>query len=160
MFSDSREPRIASSASDPEGQSIDQESGSGGARPKVRPPVANSAGSETRTDQRRPPQTTCVPRFTTPRPNCPVCNADHALHSCGKFLRQTLEQRMRTVAEKELCANCFRRSHDTSQCYIRKCFDCGHAPHNSLLCPKKQGRPAIQSEVNVVGTTSDQTRRS
>lgn len=77
---------------------------------------------------------------------CVVCNENHAVHRCSKFLKSNLMARRKIVREHSLCNNCLRASHYVKDCMARACLRC-NVKHNSLLCPEN---PNLQGTANVV----------
>jgi hypothetical protein len=70
---------------------------------------------------------------TTGNPvKCVMCNKNHNLYQCQKFLSLSVAQRQNTVKQHKLCENCLRATHKTESCNSGNCRQC-HKRHNSLL---------------------------
>lgn len=64
--------------------------------------------------------------------SCVLCNGNHSLYACDKFLDVSSSDKLKIVDQYKLCRNCLRASHPTADCYFGPCRDC-HKKHNSLL---------------------------
>lgn len=76
-------------------------------------------------------------KFLTPLPPCRVCQGNHGLFKCAKFLAMSYATRLAKVEEWQLCNSCLGRKHATATC--PKGYNCVRCPgevHNSALCPK------------------------
>ncbi|XP_035457953.2 uncharacterized protein LOC118281482 [Spodoptera frugiperda] len=66
---------------------------------------------------------------------CPLCNNEHVLMQCDKFINMDISQRNKTVAKLKLCKNCLF-SHGNNNCNSRKtCREC-NSKHHTLLHTK------------------------
>ena len=64
---------------------------------------------------------------------CPLCNGQHALVKCSKFLKSSVDERSEFIRSKALCFGCFKSGHMSSGCRNRSiCKECGRH-HHSLL---------------------------
>ncbi|XP_073826138.1 uncharacterized protein [Musca autumnalis] len=64
---------------------------------------------------------------------CGLCQEDHALSSCRRFLGLTLHQRYETVERRSYCRNCLARSHLAPDCpSLISCRRCD-LRHHTLL---------------------------
>ena len=64
---------------------------------------------------------------------CPLCNGQHALVKCSKFLKSSVDERSEFIRSKALCFGCFKSGHMSSGCRNRSiCKECGRR-HHSLL---------------------------
>lgn len=66
-------------------------------------------------------------------PPCAQCSGPHGIYKCQTFASLTFSDKLKTVQEKRLCANCLRNDHKLEQCTsTRTCRFC-NANHNTLL---------------------------
>lgn len=68
---------------------------------------------------------------------CNNCNGAHTMYSCQKFKAMSLDEKKKTVREKNLCWNCFSPNHrvNSQSCKAGTCKRCNKGlKHNSLLC--------------------------
>lgn len=63
---------------------------------------------------------------------CLVCNANHPLYACQRFLDMNIESRLKCVKDGKLCTNCLREGHSLANCKFGPCRKCD-TKHNSLL---------------------------
>ncbi|XP_062703695.1 uncharacterized protein LOC134286139 [Aedes albopictus] len=69
-------------------------------------------------------------------PNCPACEKQrHSIFDCSVFNGLDAKGRMKVVADKKLCSNCFRSDHFARNC--RSKFSCKHCSrrHHSMIHP-------------------------
>lgn len=80
-------------------------------------------------------------------PNCWICNLDHAVHACNKFLRLTKADRFKLLAAyDDVCHNCFCFGHvaercwkpDGCRCNTHRCQCGAKHGHNSTICAGKR----------------------
>lgn len=72
------------------------------------------------------------PAATSAR-DCSLCQHNHALHHCPKFLAYSPSKRLTTVTPLRRCFNCLSGHHRTDDCLNpRRCRLCGQA-HRTLL---------------------------
>lgn len=64
---------------------------------------------------------------------CSLCNEQHALYTCHKFLNLSVKDRLEFIHNKHLCINCMRAGHNVDNCVFGPCRKCDKK-HNSLLC--------------------------
>lgn len=64
--------------------------------------------------------------------SCVMCNDNHSLYSCSKFLALSHNDKLKFVINKNLCQNCLRVGHTVDTCYFGPCRQC-NKKHNSLL---------------------------
>lgn len=64
---------------------------------------------------------------------CLLCNNQHPLYSCQKFLDLNANNRFNFIKEKNLCINCMRSGHTVGNCVFGPCRKCDQK-HNSLIC--------------------------
>lgn len=79
---------------------------------------------------------------------CSMCNGNHSLYSCSKFLGLSVTDRQSFVENKKLCKNCLRHGHAANDCYFGPCRKC-NIKHNSLLhseCYKENALLTVQAE--------------
>lgn len=87
---------------------------------------------------------------------CAMCNGDHSLYSCNSFLNLSITDRVKLVTNKNLCLNCLRKGHTTSDCYFGPCRQC-HKKHNSLLHMDNSEEGALQSSSSAASQVSQAT---
>ena len=64
---------------------------------------------------------------------CPLCNGQHALVKCSKFLKSSVDERSEFIRSKALCFGCFKSGHMSSGCRNRSiCKECGRRHHTLL----------------------------
>ncbi|XP_064643076.1 uncharacterized protein LOC135497244 [Lineus longissimus] len=91
-----------------------------------------------------------TPKSQSPFPVsvCPLCNDNHHLYRCFKFVNRRPEERRKIVQDKKLCLNCLR-SHDVSQCTPSlRCREdnCAQAHHTLLHLDSKS---AMSASINI-----------
>ena len=66
--------------------------------------------------------------------DCVLCKPEkHPLHVCPKWLGFSVDQRLKHVQDKKLCANCLGVGHATATCKSTyRCRDCGQAHHTTI----------------------------
>lgn len=75
--------------------------------------------------------------FFTAFGNCPLCDGNHVLMQCAKFVDMDITQRNNTVAKLKVCKNCLYR-HENTECNSRKtCKECNSKHHTLLHNTKK-----------------------
>lgn len=94
-----------------------------------------------------------------PNPNsnnrqCKLCQENHPLYKCAKFLKLDLKSRNSKVRELELCFNCLSPSHKSNLCPKDPCRRC-EAKHNSSLCKENP----LNRAVNVVKNENVHTKK-
>ncbi|XP_043466955.1 uncharacterized protein LOC122501502 [Leptopilina heterotoma] len=97
----------------------------------------------------KPPQSssqTKVKSFLTKKLNCLICDEDHHLQNCSKFLSLSPQQRVEKIKPLKICLNCLRPNHFIKDCKSQGCKKC-QMKHNTLLHFEK-------------ATTSDETNSS
>ena len=61
---------------------------------------------------------------------CPLCNGQHALIKCSKFLKSSVDERSEFICSKALGFSCFKSGHMSSGCHNRSiCKECGRRHH-------------------------------
>jgi len=63
---------------------------------------------------------------------CIICNENHAIYRCSKFLQLSPTERLALAKEKQLCFNCLRTGHSVVDCNRSSCRECSKK-HNTLL---------------------------
>lgn len=97
------------------------------------------------------------PRGRTQLPPCPLCQADHGLFKCEKFLKMKLNSRSEFVRGNMLCQICLRSGHVSEKCPKPQyaCKKCPGESHNTLVCPKhKQPIGDLAEDVKNVSRNS------
>ncbi|XP_047027518.1 uncharacterized protein LOC124635626 [Helicoverpa zea] len=75
---------------------------------------------------------------------CPLCNNDHVLMQCDKFINMDILQRNKTVAKLKLCKNCLY-SHGNNNCNSRKtCRECNSKHHTLLHTKPSDSEPTAE----------------
>lgn len=97
-------------------------------------------------------------------PPCRMCQADHGLFACPKFLALSINARTQKVHELDLCVVCLGRHNPRSPCpKMVFCRNCKTAAHNTVLCPKSLSNNdnvtirAITSHEETNASTSEQS---
>ncbi|XP_045445808.1 uncharacterized protein LOC123653874 [Melitaea cinxia] len=68
-----------------------------------------------------------------PMRNCLLCNDNHYLYTCPKFLTLSVLERLNFVKDKSVCTNCLRTGgHTAESCTFSHCKIC-QIKHNTLL---------------------------
>nr|XP_044248533.1 uncharacterized protein LOC108064316 isoform X3 [Drosophila takahashii] len=89
---------------------------------------------------------------------CRVCRGVHPLKKCVRFLRLTMEKRLRAVLINGYCANCLAHEHSGEFCRSgNKCRQCDGA-HHTLLHMRKL--PRSRSRSPYTGSRSPRHTRS
>ncbi|XP_018575579.1 uncharacterized protein LOC108914291 [Anoplophora glabripennis] len=68
----------------------------------------------------------------TNKSSCALCNNEHTIQNCPKFLALSSVEKYQEARRLRLCVNCLRDNHITKHCKALKCRKCGKA-HNTLL---------------------------
>ncbi|XP_063697861.1 uncharacterized protein LOC134828804 [Culicoides brevitarsis] len=85
---------------------------------------------------------------------CVVCNDQHLLYLCPKFLSMTPLQRKYEVTKKRLCYNCLNE-HSVKECNSNKtCKECGKFHHTLIHIPPKQSQVNLVTALNVLLATA------
>ncbi|XP_065368820.1 uncharacterized protein LOC135961250 [Calliphora vicina] len=68
---------------------------------------------------------------------CILCERNHNLRICSKFIGFSLKQRNSFVLQNDICKNCLSLSHRVSDCISRyRCNQCGNKHHSMLHMQK------------------------
>ncbi|XP_070156735.1 uncharacterized protein [Polyergus mexicanus] len=62
---------------------------------------------------------------------CYLCQGNHFMYCCDKFLALAIDDRFKEVSRLKLCTNCLRNDHFVKACKIRSCRECS-GRHNTL----------------------------
>nr|XP_044248535.1 LOW QUALITY PROTEIN: uncharacterized protein LOC123002433 [Drosophila takahashii] len=90
-------------------EAIDDVRPSGSSQAQPRASTSNSASRRINSYETR-----VTPR--QPR-GCDLCNREnHPIRTCAQFLRMTVDQRIAYIKRKQLCLNCFARTHQLRDC--------------------------------------------
>ncbi len=67
------------------------------------------------------------------RPPCPLCNQDHGLGRCTKFISMQPPERKALLAKEKRCYLCFQKGHNVGRCIFS--YFCAHCKqrHHTLL---------------------------
>lgn len=63
---------------------------------------------------------------------CKMCNADHFIGSCKRFLELNIQERRNIVKENNLCFNCLKLNHKVMHCKSSNCKKCNRKHHTLL----------------------------
>ncbi|CAG7729883.1 unnamed protein product, partial [Allacma fusca] len=75
-------------------------------------------------------------------PSCPVCKEEHLLFRCSKYISLSVESRVKVLQNNNLCFNCLRKGHSSTQCTNEKrCAKCQRNHHTTIHYEKKQENP-------------------
>lgn len=90
-----------------------------------------------------------APQTSPPTPagidsyRCRVCRGVHALRKCQRFLRLTVEKRLRAVLINKYCPNCLAHEHSKGVCRSgARCRVCQRAHHTLLHLRTEDKRPS------------------
>ncbi|KAJ8733938.1 hypothetical protein PYW07_014489 [Mythimna separata] len=76
---------------------------------------------------------------------CIMCDSNHSLYSCNKFLQLSVGEKSKFIDEKKLCRNCLRVGHTEKNCWFGPCKQC-NLKHNSLLhCDGNASNESLQA---------------
>ncbi|XP_065365302.1 uncharacterized protein LOC135958326 [Calliphora vicina] len=71
--------------------------------------------------------------LNTQHSKCILCERNHNLRICSKFIGFSLKQRNCFVLQNDICKNCLSLSHRVSDCISRyRCNQCGNKHHSML----------------------------
>ncbi|XP_076380821.1 uncharacterized protein LOC117219916 [Megalopta genalis] len=76
---------------------------------------------------------------------CAICNEQHVIAQCPKFLAMPFSKRFDTVKQSRLCFNCLLPGHSVKSCTRSKCRKCGKL-HNTLLHRETTSQESLVSE--------------
>nr|XP_033325360.1 uncharacterized protein LOC117219916 [Megalopta genalis] len=76
---------------------------------------------------------------------CVVCNEQHVIAQCPKFLAMPFSKRFDTVKQSRLCFNCLLPGQSVKSCTRSKCRKCGK-PHNTLLHRETTSQESLVSK--------------
>ncbi|CAG9133832.1 unnamed protein product [Plutella xylostella] len=63
---------------------------------------------------------------------CPLCNFEHELYRCKRFIAMSPETKLRAISKHKICLNCLYKHHDKTCNSTKRCKEC-NAEHNTLL---------------------------
>ena len=94
------------------------------------------------------------PSAEQPDQTCPLCNGQHTLVKCNKFLKKSVDDRSEFLRSKGLCYGCFGNGHVSSGCRNRAtCKECGRR-HHTLLHIVKPNNQRPDSKMTATPPTS------
>lgn len=74
--------------------------------------------------------------FKRPRPSadprCAICNGNHEIRDCPRFLKMSLKDRETELYRRNICINCLSTTHTVKFCLDNPCKICKKR-HNSML---------------------------
>ncbi|KAH9644279.1 hypothetical protein HF086_003778 [Spodoptera exigua] len=86
--------------------------------------------------------------------NCVICNQEHRLFECTRFISMSLDERNDVVSKYKLCINCFKPGHRAYNCKSFGCKICKYK-HNALL---HRNRPQSEDSSTKVSSTQAVTK--
>ena len=91
---------------------------------------------------------------------CRVCRGIHPLRKCNRFLRLSVEKRLRAVLINKYCSNCLAHQHSGQSCRSKdKCRKCGQ-DHHTLLHMREQGSSSTRRSRSSTQPNASQQHRS
>lgn len=71
---------------------------------------------------------------------CSVCNKSHFTNKCFKYIKMSVEERLRLVESLNLCSLCLNAGHNSANCNKKdfKCGKCSGGHHTTLHVPITQ----------------------
>lgn len=72
-----------------------------------------------------------IAHTSTNKFKCYLCNENHPIYRCPKFLASSISDRLQHVNKLDICKNCLSR-HSDNKCKFKGCKKCGKF-HNNLL---------------------------
>ncbi|XP_076749564.1 uncharacterized protein LOC143422648 [Xylocopa sonorina] len=86
--------------------------------------------------------------FNTSIMACPLCKSStHRIYDCESLRSKSVPERARAIAQANLCSNCLRKGHSSSQCRSMKCRICDGL-HHTLLHQETE-EPSTDTEPTV-----------
>ena len=99
---------------------------------------------------RPPPQAYSHPQSYAPKyPTCSICQAPHRVLYCPKFKSFSLEVKMKSIKDHNLCYGCLRPGHRSSKCRSRETCDICKRGHPTVIhtdSPMKPTDPPQRTE--------------
>ncbi len=87
--------------------------------------------------------------------SCILCQGDHKIWKCDKFIGMAVKERREFAVEKGLCFNCLLAGHRVSQCKLRIiCPQCNRR-HNTLLHYDNSVEESFRNECSKAGESDD-----
>lgn len=83
--------------------------------------------------------------------NCILCNTNHMIFYCKKFLQKNVNDRIKLIKTAKACFNCLKIGHFTNNCKATKCKLC-NAAHNTLLHTNQEN---VTKEKELLKQTND-----
>lgn len=68
----------------------------------------------------------------TSKATCNICNSDHVIYQCPRFIHSTHAERIAMTRQHGLCFNCLRANHSARQCKSSLCRKCNQRHHTLL----------------------------
>ncbi|XP_031575420.1 uncharacterized protein LOC116309028 [Actinia tenebrosa] len=95
------------------------------------------------------------------------CEKSHDLEECKDFVKKTLEERKKFIAEKHLCFACYGTKHRSKGCTNKKVYRTCNKPHPTSLHvdnfnPKEQqkSKDESKSDSTTIGSTCTDTKET
>ena len=92
-----------------------------------------------------------VSSTTDNSPTCHYCKGQHYIYACIKFKELSPEKRLEAAKAAQLCTNCLRNNHTTSNCKSISCQKCKKR-HNTLLHSDRSDKKEENSSPATVNT--------
>ncbi|XP_059224813.1 uncharacterized protein LOC131997647 [Stomoxys calcitrans] len=94
-------------------------------------------------------QSYMVKSDATPRA-CRVCQKNHALRQCSKFISMSLTEKREFIAQHKICENCLSYGHKVTDCRIKKlCQECNQTHHTLLHSRPDRNEPQNPSSYHI-----------
>jgi len=87
---------------------------------------------------------------------CFLCNGNHFIYFCEKFLALTIPDRIKEVKRLRLCLNCFKNDHYVKTCKMGHCRECT-GRHNTLCHIPQTDRVSPVDLVSPVDSTGSES---
>lgn len=102
-------------------------------------PTTNYRGEGKSRHQAQGPGRQTSSHHSSTEENCPNCKGTHPLFRCQSFRDLSIEDRMNTARQAQLCFNCLRHDHRSVDCKsFSTCKTCGKHHHTLLHSDRRQ----------------------
>lgn len=94
---------------------------------------------------------------------CVLCDLDHSIRNCSKFLEMPIIEKRAAVDRLKLCFDCLSSNHLKPRCLSRhNCIECGSRHHTLLHLPKSSNsnESALATPSQVVSTPTQEVSSS
>lgn len=107
--------------------------------------------STTSKSPKEPRQTSAIAlQSSTSSQLCCICNENHHIRSCTKFLAMTVNERSNAIREKRRCFNCLQGFHSSRICRSGRCRHCSRKHHELLHTDES----SVSASMSTNGTTN------